>query len=164
MIMYKICLKISEIVMSGIVICFIILPYLWSAVFRMNYLSMAIEIPATHETIYLISHQARITGELRTEISKCGWRIYNSSKKEYSREYVNDQISPLYYKVSKDTLYIVSWYSLDPPSENTMRTKIIQINLNDYVIKDDPDWWERSNLYSKEERMYFEEEGFSRFP
>ena len=173
MIMYKICLKISMIQNSGIVICFIILPYLRRFVLWMNYLSRAIDIPTTHETIYLVSDQGRFSDGIRSKITKCGWRIYNSFEKEYLYydydDYYNynnrhGPIIPIYYKVSKYTLYIVSRYSFDPPSENIMRTKIVQINQRDYFRDDGFHWWERSNFGPKEEQIYFEVKGFSRFP
>lgn len=163
--MYKILVKIIKILIWAFFILFVIIPYLWSIVFWQGYKSKAVFIPATHEKIYLITYQSRVDGmyNTRVEVSKCDWRIFNSSKREYWYHELYNNPLPLYYKVSNDTLYLLLKYSVDPPPDIKMKTKVVQIPLKNYISKEKPYGWSL-DYTSKKGQLYFEKMGFTKFP
>lgn len=164
--LFRIAYKLSEWLLAILIVYAIILPYIWSKIFVINYASKEIYIPGTGERLYFITYNPRLdpTNEV-LELSSCNWRIYTSDKYKYRVEGTKDGIRPFYYKISNDTLYITTYYKLKKPQKWRMKTKII-LNTKVLIDADGKVWPSTSsfNFSSEAECKKWEERGYVRFP
>ena len=137
--------------------------YFWNIICWKNYKTQKIYIPATNENLYLIAAQDRFDSCFDfAELSTCGWRIFNSSEHEYQfYEIFTDRPinTPIYYKVSNDTLYLFVTSSIPKPDKFRGKTKIIQMSLIDLL--------ERFDLLYRdidEKNELLESKGYCKFP
>ena len=112
------------------------LMFCWDALFWKNYRTQKIYIPTTNEHLYLITAQNRFDScNDYLELTTCYWRIYKSPNHEYVFEESNTRQSnntPIYYKVSNDTLYLLVNTPVLKPKKFKSKVKVQQISINEF--------------------------------
>lgn len=148
------------------------LVFCWSIAFWKDYKSQEIYIPQTKEKLYLITFKSRMEADVDwVELSMCDWRIFHSREREYwfrkevysQSTYIN---TPIYYKVSNDTLYLLVQSPTSRPKKFRSKAEIKQIPIGLFETSrtfrgalsfpDDPAY-----KIAKED---LENEGYKKFP
>lgn len=146
----------------------VVIPYGRSLIFNKQYYSKTIYIPATKETLYLVSYSGRFWNDSgnRIELTTCDWRIFEDTDREYWYPDVYNGIADtkqtFYYKVSNDTLYISLYSAQKQPRYWDSKTKIIQIENSHFVTLEGIHGWEAVD--ENEQKKEWGNQGFIRFP
>lgn len=159
--------KIAKWLLAILLFWSVVLPYGLSLIFQREYHSRKIYIPATGETLYLISY-CLFFSELgnRIELSKCGWRIYTDKEREFSwpgwesSVPYSDISIVFYYKVSNDTLYLSVDKTVETPHHWKSKVKIVQIENHDFATPNGI----HGNQALRQQKEKWKELGFTAFP